>query len=469
METQSYHTEDGRERHVYFLNVSSKGGTDGTSTARTGATCEASSNATGCGFWETGSSPTGSSLVVSSMAPLNARAADSPGLAEFLAEEPTVPPNPFLGRRSQPSFAAFADAAPLATSVRAGTDGRASDDDGAFSWLRNFLVGVLVVSLLVVVASAGGLIDWTGGAAVELHSSDARPPTTSSDEMEVVDARRFSAAAPQAPVVPDAVDENGAGSQIHGNFTTAGIPSAPSTARIPTVKEEHEADVGSTGSHLPMRMLWKRECGHYFYTYCDSIRQEWYHKPSAHGCVATASDSAHVCNRGANRFVNLESCFASCVHGDRKPDQCFERSLFTGCDREDVVETWWFFDGHRCVRWNFPLGNCPSEQSRVFHTHEQCALECVPDWEARRPSNASAAVRRRRRRRSRRCEAPVAATCSPRQLRYPYFADMHAEGSARCVRASAGNLLTRRCLVGSNRFASLSTCSQFCATRRPAT
>lgn len=217
-----------------------------------------------------------------------------------------------------------------------------------------------------------------------------------------------------------------------------------------------------------MRMLWQRECGHYFYTYCDSIRQEWYHKPSAHGCVATASDSVHVCNRGVNRFVNLESCFASCVHGDRKPDQCFERSLFTGCDREDVVETWWFFDGLRCLRWNFPLGNCPSEQSRVFHTHEQCALECVPDWEAKRPRNnatASAAVQPSRRR----CEAPVAATCSPRQLRYPYFADMHAEGSARCVRASAGNLLTRRCLVGSNRFASLSTCSRFCATRRPAT
>ncbi|KAH7962861.1 hypothetical protein HPB52_018368 [Rhipicephalus sanguineus] len=421
MDSQSYHSEDERERRVCFLNVSSKGGTELTSTARAGASCEASGV---CNCWETGSSTAGSSLVVSSMAPLNARAARSPGLAEFFAEEPAVPPNPFLGRRSFPRFAAYADAVPLVASVRAGTEGRADEEAGGLlSWLRNFLIGVLVAALLVVAATAGGIIDWTGGAAVEVR--DARSPTTSSEEMQLVDAH-FSAAAPQVPVGPaaaDGFDENGAGSQIQS---------------------------------------WQRECGHYFYTYCDSIRQEWYHKPSAHGCVATASDSVHVCNRGANRFTNLESCFASCVHGDRKPDRCFERSLFTGCDREDVVETWWFFDGIRCLRWNFPLGNCPSEQSRVFHSVEQCKLECMPGWKVKY-DNTSAAVRRRR------CEAPIAATCSPRQLRYPYFADMHAEGSARCVRASASNLLTRRCLVGSNRFSSLAICNRFCTTRRPAT
>ncbi|XP_037508549.2 uncharacterized protein LOC119385064 [Rhipicephalus sanguineus] len=467
MDSQSYHSEDERERRVCFLNVSSKGGTELTSTARAGASCEASGV---CNCWETGSSTAGSSLVVSSMAPLNARAARSPGLAEFFAEEPAVPPNPFLGRRSFPRFAAYADAVPLVASVRAGTEGRADEEAGGLlSWLRNFLIGVLVAALLVVAATAGGIIDWTGGAAVEVR--DARSPTTSSEEMQLVDAH-FSAAAPQVPVGPaaaDGFDENGAGSQIHGTSTVAGTRSAPSAARIPTVtaalpglREKNEADVESTEGHLPMRMLWQRECGHYFYTYCDSIRQEWYHKPSAHGCVATASDSVHVCNRGANRFTNLESCFASCVHGDRKPDRCFERSLFTGCDREDVVETWWFFDGIRCLRWNFPLGNCPSEQSRVFHSVEQCKLECMPGWKVKY-DNTSAAVRRRR------CEAPIAATCSPRQLRYPYFADMHAEGSARCVRASASNLLTRRCLVGSNRFSSLAICNRFCTTRRPAT
>ncbi|KAL1485544.1 hypothetical protein MTO96_010053 [Rhipicephalus appendiculatus] len=468
MDSQSYHTEDERDRRVFYLNVSSKGGTERTSTARAGASSDA---ADGCNCWETGSSTAGSSLVVSSMAPLNARRpARSPGLAEFFAEEPDVPPNPFLGRRSIPRFATYADATPLVASVRAGTEERPEEEAGGLlSWLRSFLIGVLVAALLVVAATAGGIIDWTGGAAVEMR--DARPPVTSSEELELVDGH-LSAAAPQVPVGPaaaDGFDENGAGSQTRGTSTVAVVRSAPSAARIPTTtaaspgpRGKNEADVWSPEGHLPMRLLWQRECSHYFYTYCDSIRQEWYHKPSTHGCVATASDSVHVCNRGANRFTNLESCFASCVHGDRKPDRCFERALFTGCDREDVVGTWWFFDGIRCLRWNFPLGNCPSEQSRVFHSAEQCAIECVPGWEAKH-DNASAAVRRRR------CEAPVAATCSPRQLRYPYFADMHAEGSARCVRASASNLLTRRCLVGSNRFASLATCSRFCTTRRPAT
>lgn len=465
MDSQSYNTEDDRERHVCFLNVSSRGGTE-LQTSRADASCDA---ADGCNCWETGSSAAGSSLVVSSMAPLNARSVRSPGLAEFFAEEPAVPPNPFLDRHSIPRFATYADAVPLVASVRAGTEGRAEEDvGGLLSWLRSFLIGVLVASLLVVAATASGVIDWTGGAAVEMH--DARPPATSSEEMELVD-EHFGAAAPQVPVGPaatDGSDENEAASQIHGTSTVAGVRSALSAARIPTAmaasprpRRKNEADVGPPEGHLPMRLLWQRECGHYFYTYCDSVLQEWYYKPSTHGCVATASDSVHVCNRGANRFTNLESCFASCVHGDRKPDRCFERSLFTGCDREDVVETWWFFDGMRCLRWNFPLGSCPSEESHVFHSAEQCAIECMPGWEAK-DGNASATVRRRR------CDAPVAATCSPRQLRYPYFADMHAEGSARCVRASARNLLTRRCLVGSNRFASLAVCSRFCAPQQPA-
>ncbi|KAH7981034.1 hypothetical protein HPB49_021048 [Dermacentor silvarum] len=40
-----------------------------------------------------------------------------------------------------------------------------------------------------------------------------------------------------------------------------------------------------------------------------------------------------------------------------------------------VVSAWWFFNGHRCVQWQFPAGKCPVPGD-VFRSRAQCQREC---------------------------------------------------------------------------------------------
>ncbi|KAH7941960.1 hypothetical protein HPB49_018979 [Dermacentor silvarum] len=151
------------------------------------------------------------------------------------------------------------------------------------------------------------------------------------------------------------------------------------------------------------------------------------------------------------QFTSLDSCLVSCVHvGNGRPQRrCYEGALFATCSWQDAAETWWHFDGSVCAPWNFPLGNCPLQDGRVFRSLRECDAACV--HRERDDSDEQ-----------RRWDAPDAGTCAPRQIRHPYFADMHADGPARCVVASSGDLITRRCLVGPNRFDSMASCKRAC-------
>ncbi|KAL1477522.1 hypothetical protein MTO96_035670 [Rhipicephalus appendiculatus] len=194
-----------------------------------------------------------------------------------------------------------------------------------------------------------------------------------------------------------------------------------------------------------------RRCGRRFYTYCEQERREAYYDDRSRSCAWSERDRVRVCNRGANRFRNLGTCLDSCAR-DPPRERCFESVLLTDCSRRDVVEKWWFFDGARCVHWDFPMGDCPSPRGgRAFRSLRECSATCLQHPHLRRRRLDGAAVRQRSR-----CHAPLAVTCDPRGIRFPYFADMNARGSARCVKASTPTLLSRLCLVGSNRFDSLS-------------
>ncbi|KAK8778295.1 hypothetical protein V5799_020358, partial [Amblyomma americanum] len=170
-------------------------------------------------------------------------------------------------------FGAYPDLAPLVASVTASVEDYAhldgdGDVGGALSWLRNFLIGVLVAALLVAVASAGGVMDWTGSAAVEQRSTGARSRTPSSpDEMEVVE-ERFMVAAPQVPAGP-ALNEHAAGKQggsgIRWNTTMAGIPTpsiADGTAgagiAVPVASGDYGLKAAPPSNYLPMRKMVRR-------------------------------------------------------------------------------------------------------------------------------------------------------------------------------------------------------------------
>lgn len=197
--------------------------------------------------------------------------------------------------------------------------------------------------------------------------------------------------------------------------------------------------------------------GH-FYSFCEQAsRPEAYYSAAAHRCVSTAGDDAHVCNRGANRFADFQSCLSSCVYRGRQPasERCFEVTLFSGCSRQDVAGDWWFFDGSRCALWNFPQGKCPSQGSKVFRTRKDCDATCLRDDVANDDDD-----------RHLQCNTPVSVPCAPWQIKFAYFADMRAQGHARCIKVSSRALLTRRCLIGSNRFDSLASCDRVCGSSR---
>ncbi|XP_054931762.1 uncharacterized protein [Dermacentor andersoni] len=186
-------------------------------------------------------------------------------------------------------------------------------------------------------------------------------------------------------------------------------------------------------------------CSRHVYTHCLRPQPEFYYSADDRACVPAAADTVHVCNRGSNRFTSFESCFSSCVNGPRVSDRCYESTLFFPCDRQDVLHVPWYFDGTKCVAWTFPQGSCLSVAHRgVFRSSADCRRHCVlrTGPECAHP--------------------PPAEACSPRQLRHPYFADMQARGGARCVNASQRTLQSRRCLIGSNQFASLAACRKAC-------
>ncbi|KAL3224706.1 hypothetical protein MRX96_049451 [Rhipicephalus microplus] len=162
----------------------------------------------------------------------------------------------------------------------------------------------------------------------------------------------------------------------------------------------------------------KPNCQAVVYTYCPVARREFHYQPSVNACLATALDPmVQLCARGFNR--------------------------------EDVRESWWYFESDRCHPWRFPAGACPSNDSALFSTAAECVSRCG--------AHGSALCRR----------VPRATSCSRNQLRFPYFAHFSQPvGRVRCLRASAVLVeAAHRCLAGDNRFASLADCAEACAAK----
>ncbi|KAL1479444.1 hypothetical protein MTO96_034820 [Rhipicephalus appendiculatus] len=227
-----------------------------------------------------------------------------------------------------------------------------------------------------------------------------------------------------------------------------------STQRSATLRREDDFHSRRNVLSAPIRRPTKHKCGLAFYTYCLTFRHEAYYRHTTRSCVRTIMDDVHVCNHSPNRFTSHSECEKKCVHTRVTSDACFENTLFSWCNRQDVNASWWVFDGKRCRPWDFPRGRCPSpDDSDIFGSLDECVRRCsspqVLDDNDRRDK----------------CKGPGdGVTCDTDILRFPYFADVSpgADGHVRCVRASAATLLTHRCLIGSNRFSSDEACKRAC-------
>ncbi|KAH7934312.1 hypothetical protein HPB49_024850 [Dermacentor silvarum] len=235
-----------------------------------------------------------------------------------------------------------------------------------------------------------------------------------------------------------------AGRAANGGSARPPLTSAKTSPETKTPTTAMTTTRGEDDAH-PRRAATDESCSRHVYTHCVRPRSEFFYSADRRACVPAAADTVHVCNRGSNRFSSFESCLTSCVNGHRASDRCYESTLFFPCARQDLVDVPWYFDGKKCVAWTFPQGTCLSVARRgVFRSSGECRRRCVLRTE---PECA---------------EIPPAGTCSPRQLRHPYFADMEARGGARCVNASRRTLQSRRCLIGSNQFATLAACHRAC-------
>ncbi|XP_075527266.1 uncharacterized protein LOC142559570 [Dermacentor variabilis] len=241
-------------------------------------------------------------------------------------------------------------------------------------------------------------------------------------------------------------------------YTAAGEGAGPpgvTRSRIPDASAYDlgdGGDVGRTAEETPgrsYRRTNKPDCQAVVYTYCPVARREFHYRASVNACLATALDPMlQLCARGSNRFASRANCEHSCVFGYRPKDACFDTPLFSGCDRQDVSETSWYFEGGRCHLWSFPAGACPSNDSAVFSTAAECASRCAGGSRPGFPP----------------CRAPRPTACGRSQLRFPFFAHFSsAGGRMRCLRASAVLDAGHRCLAGDNRFASLADCVEACA------
>ncbi|KAH7941959.1 hypothetical protein HPB49_018978 [Dermacentor silvarum] len=371
--------------------------------------------------------------------------------ARLRACEPAMPLSPYSVRRSpywvrQPIGCRWLDTLEQPCSETPSFQAAPPGEErgtSAFSWLRNIGVGVMVAAMLTVALTLALTIDT--------QDSDVTPWPTSPvpSGMEMIGSSRVSI--PLGPMI--VLPEQRPAAKVRPLSKARNVTRHH---RRSAKEERRDKALGVQQPRLPQPAAnnltqLPRRCRSHFHTYCHRGRNEVYYSATLRACTSTEADSVHVCNHGANRFTSLDSCLVSCVHvGHGRPQRrCYEGALFATCSWQDAAETWWHFDGSVCAPWNFPLGKCPLQDGRVFRSRRECDAACVH----RERDNSDE---------QRRCDAPDAGTCAPRQIRHTYFADVRADGRARCVMASSGNLITRRCLVGPNRFDSMASSKRAC-------
>ncbi|XP_065311105.1 uncharacterized protein [Dermacentor albipictus] len=188
-------------------------------------------------------------------------------------------------------------------------------------------------------------------------------------------------------------------------------------------------------------------CDIVFYTHCPRTAREFYFNGATNSCArATTSYGTEVCNRSPNRFASRASCEKSCVHVSHPSGRCLDRPVFSQCRSADLKRSTWFFEGETCQPWDFPSGRCPMADGDLFGSRQACIKKCVNN-QTYLPL----------------CRTPPSGTCSPRHLKFPYFAaKLPGSPKMRCLKTAALGLQKRLCLTGTNRFSSLGSCKRTC-------
>ncbi|KAH7978885.1 hypothetical protein HPB49_007230 [Dermacentor silvarum] len=317
--------------------------------------------------------------------------------------------------------------------------------DGTVSPMQYCMVGLLlagfcVAAALVVVNAPGGQVTQHDVRPRSEHH-EIRPRMPAYDPPDEVDHDAVV-------VIPRPVEQPSPG--VQGPTVFEPLPKPGNSVDATVAAKDHAAQDAITTGAWAIQGRGRHDCNQYYYTYCARPSANGFHyDPEQMTCVPTTKPRAQLCNRGINRFSSWERCRANCLQPGRVSDMCFERALFLPCSRQDFVDSLWYYNGTTCTKWTFPDGLCPSGKRGVYGAFDQCSRHCLLH---NRTSNSNSTD----------CEVPPSGACSLEQLRYPFLADMQAEGSERCFNASGVNLLARSCLIGNNQFQSLKACQKAC-------
>ncbi|KAH7977824.1 hypothetical protein HPB49_003701 [Dermacentor silvarum] len=307
--------------------------------------------------------------------------------------------------------------------------------------------GALVLALMLAAVCVAVIAIHQGLGLLAAH--DAAPEPHGSDaKLRPADAHRTSQPNGSAQgVLSTTMAPHGSVSKISATAlhkTTVADDAAAETSSGEDTSVTHKDNASPRKGTRP-------ECGAPQFTLCAESRREFFYRAEAGTCAVATQAASSFCNRSPNRFASLRSCRRSCVDAIMPAQRCFDKPVLGGCSGNLVATAWWFFDGRRCVQWQFPGGQCPVP-GHAFRSLAQCHRQCGAGRKSRKPAW--------------RCRRPSSRTCSGQQLRFPYFAHMSRSGRILCLQVSADRVLQQRCLVGANRFHSLAGCRAACVTHR---
>ncbi|KAL1470832.1 hypothetical protein MTO96_040268, partial [Rhipicephalus appendiculatus] len=197
-------------------------------------------------------------------------------------------------------------------------------------------------------------------------------------------------------------------------------------------------------------------CGRSFYTYCTVLNQEAYYSAREGGAACSPQPTRCACATGpptGSPASMRATTPCGRMHGPMA-DRCFEKTLFTDCDRQDVWHSWWVFSGEDCVQWSFPRGLCPDDDGSdvaVFADESSCVERCISSKDSKE---------------NRGCRQPKAKSCHGGAAALSILRRHTGKSGGHCVKATVENLLMHRCLIGANRFNSVRACREACERRK---
>ncbi|XP_054933326.1 uncharacterized protein [Dermacentor andersoni] len=184
--------------------------------------------------------------------------------------------------------------------------------------------------------------------------------------------------------------------------------------------------------------------------FCENSREGYYYDGKLKKCVATRDEQYFVCNNGPNRFDNDSECNTYCKQRHPPEPRCEEAPVFVPCEKKHLTVTWWFFDGTRCVEWDFSGGECPqiADTNFQYKTKRECDESCTKD-----PMHAVFYG----------CYSQGGGdACATEHIREPWFAFRHPNGTLDCHLADISTINEHRCVDEDRWFEHLEDCEATC-------